>query len=812
MPVGLEFIAVIAALIVGVVVVVMVAVPVCRGIGWCIRQVFRFVVGEIGDAFRLIGAAIVGVLYVPLTILNLLIGRWSACAHYGRAIQSEVGTIGMCLYRIVIGHPVRLVGLSGLTEGLERRLPAVVKAAPTSDNPSARTGQFYGYNITGSLAGGGSGAKLYIAVPDQVKFAAFQRDGINNVGQVVIKSFSLQDGSSLPQIVRESRSLDAAKRLGLILDHSLTPERFYYVMRYVPGESLSLTTKKLHGTSPQGGLGDSQLRAALGIECDLVSTLSTYHQGGLWHKDVKPDNIIIDGGSSPRAHLVDFGLVSSLRSAMTLTTHGTEYFRDPEMVRMALKGVKVHEVDGTRFDIYAAGAVLYSMIEDSFPAHGALSSVTRRCPEAVKWIIRRSMTDYDKRYTSADAMLADLQAVAAAPDPFAVKPVELPSMGGAFEAPAAVVDPAPQAAAQAAAAAVPPGPAQVAAAAAAAAGAAAAGAFAHVGFKPGDWSNEPPRGRRAPRIRVANWWSGRTEVEPGEADSPRDFASMIGDMAERSARQARAAVQAAMAGVQAGMGQRGPVRHEPVTPWQPKAGPRAKAQEQLRSARARVAAARERARARVGVGAMRGISLGRQNSGAKGVATAILVFMGGCVFLGTMLLSSRRPVPTIVVNGDTFPSAVAGGHARHANSRRVREPEAAPLPVNVDARVLVINDVRRPWGETVTKSVNDLMERLTGAGISTVGEGPSAEAPDEAADVELAATARLILDGTQTPVDAPQAPAKFASWFEEKHPEVDAVLWISLPVGSEQPRFDVFTGAKKAEKAEAVRQVTMAGR
>jgi hypothetical protein len=35
---------------------------------------------------------------------------------------------------------------------------------------------------------------------------------------------------------------------------------------------------------------------------------------------------------------VDFGLITPLRSAMTLTTHGTEYFRDPEMVRMALQG------------------------------------------------------------------------------------------------------------------------------------------------------------------------------------------------------------------------------------------------------------------------------------------------------------------------------------------------------------------------------------------------------------------------------------------------------------------------------------------
>jgi len=83
------------------------------------------------------------------------------------------------------------------------------------------------------------------------------------------------------------------------------------------------------------------------------------------------------------------------------------------------------------------------MMEDSFPAHGMLSSVSKRCPDAVKWIIRRAMTDYDKRYTTADAMLADLRTVAAASDPFAVKPVDLPSMSGVALDPAAMPRPEP---------------------------------------------------------------------------------------------------------------------------------------------------------------------------------------------------------------------------------------------------------------------------------------------------------------------------------------------------------------------------------
>ncbi|MCW5764388.1 MAG: hypothetical protein KIT68_00265, partial [Phycisphaeraceae bacterium] len=297
------------------------------------------------------------------------------------------------------------------------------------------------YEIIGSLPGGGSGGRLYVARPTPMKQAAFERQGfgaIGTVGDVVIKSFSVREGSSLPQIVRESRALEAAKKLGLVLEHELTPERFFYVMRYVPGDSLGIVATRLHAASGTGGLDDSGMRRVIGYAVDLVSTLDQYHRSGLWHKDIKPDNIIVstlDG----RAHLVDFGLLTPMRSSLTLTTHGTEYFRDPEMVRMALKGVKVAEVDGGRFDVYGAGAVLFSIVENSFPAHGGLSQITRRCPDAVRWIVRRAMADYDKRYPTAALMLADLRCVASAPDPYAVKPADLPSMSNAAAIPAEAV-------------------------------------------------------------------------------------------------------------------------------------------------------------------------------------------------------------------------------------------------------------------------------------------------------------------------------------------------------------------------------------
>ncbi|MEM0984510.1 MAG: protein kinase [Planctomycetota bacterium] len=426
--VGLALVAGVIALLVWLVILF------SRGIAFGVGHVARYVGGMIGDSFRLVGAIIAAVIFVPLIVVQVFIGRWSASAHFGRALMSEIQTAGVCTYRITVGHLARFLFLGAALDGIERRLPRAIADAPGADKPKRATGMFEHYTIVASLKGGGSGGKLYIAEPDQIKKAAFERSGQADVNRVVIKSFSVADGSSVPQIVRESRALEAAKRLGLVLEHELDDHRFHYVMRYVPGESLSAVTERMHAQAEGGALSNDCVKRALAYVADVTQALGHYHEHGLWHKDVKPDNIIIDEHAKaegrPRANLVDFGLVTPLRSAMTLTTHGTEYFRDPELVRQALRGAKVHQIDGARFDVYAAGAVLYSIIENEFPAHGGLSQVSKRCPESVRWIIRRAMTDYDKRYPTAQAMLADLQTVLAADDPFSVKPAQLPSMGG----------------------------------------------------------------------------------------------------------------------------------------------------------------------------------------------------------------------------------------------------------------------------------------------------------------------------------------------------------------------------------------------
>ncbi|MBL8746022.1 MAG: hypothetical protein JNK58_06665 [Phycisphaerae bacterium] len=739
--------------IVAVIAVVYLAAPVFQGIAWLLtnsgravvavfRHLFRFIFGMAGDFVRAIGGVITSIVLVPLIIVNVIIGRWSAAGHYGRAFQDEIVGIGHGLYRFFIGHPAKFFLLGGLVEGIEQRIPQAVAQSPGADRPSARTGEFEGYTIVGSLQGGGSGGRLYVAEPDERKRAAFARAG-RDVKQVVIKAFSLADGSSLPQIIRESRALEAAKKMGLILDHELTDARFFYVMEYIPGDSLTIVTKRLHAEGGPQGLGTRQLFPALGMISDLLAELDRYHKGGLWHKDVKPDNIIINQG---RAHLVDLGLVTPLRSAMTLTTHGTEYFRDPELVRMALRGAKVNEVDGVKFDIYGVGAVLYSVIENSFPAHGGLSQITRSCPEALRWVVRRAMADLHNRYATSLEMLADLRTITAAPDPFMLKPADLPSVsGGGYVAPAAYVDefagvvpaPPPVAAARS------PEPKQ--------------GFVFEVNAGVGTPTPTPtpphaPAERRRPRISITDWWTGRyaagDEANPGFSGFDP---SRLGKDAERVAREAAAAAAAGME--HAARVIRGNAGATPVPPR----GPGRSAQEQLAAAHDRVRRAQQRVAGRLSRGAF-ATSFHRSSRFStrpnKGVAGAFFVFL-------TVMVAIPMALVVVTLNKQNNPASNGAQTVDFDPARAIQistNTGQVTIPINSDG-ALAIGELSAASHGTHSSTVT---EKRGGARISTdiselnkVGERVS-DFFDRLRDRSAATSATAT---EPTPAPAPQPPA-----------------------------------------------------
>lgn len=767
-----ELFVILAILVGGAIVVaglVYLLVSVFRALGVVIGRFFTFIGHTIRDLARAVGAVIAAVVISLLCVGNIIIGRWSAAAHFGRAVRSEFHTCLACMYRFLVANPLHLFGLEGVTEGLERRLPQVVADAPAPEPSRSARAKFEGYTIVGTLAAGGSGARLYIADPDTMKRAAFERAGLANVGQVVIKAFALDDGSSLPQIVRESRALDAARRLGLILDHELTPQRFYYVMRYVPGESLSHVTKRLHAMTGPDGLGPREVRNALSYTADLLATLAAYHRGGLWHKDVKPDNIIVDTrpGGTGRAYLVDFGLLGSLKSAMTLTTHGTEYFRDPELVRLAVKGVKVHEVDGTRFDVYGVGAVLFSMIEDGFPPHGGLSQVTRKCPDAVRWIIRRAMADYDKRYSGAEEMLADVRAALSAEDPYSVKPIDLPSVRGG-PAPIAGVVPPANAAANVAASEARGGPINSIAHAVAA----GAAAFAHAVTPHG--ANASARSAHAqPKVQVLNWWTGRSRTEHPTADAATPAA--IAAVAQQEWIEQRIHQASLAPGV--------PLQQSAFSP--DLSGIRHGATR--RSAQAQLAAARERvenARARAQQRAQRLRAPARQaDTGPNvGVGIAIVVVAGlavGAYSLTPVRRASTGAAATVVqlptVDERTVSLGPGGSLVLMSDpTAPVRDVSDMPATATLDgdaSRVLIVVDALPPVPAALSAAAARVASSLSAAGAEIVGMGGG-----DSDEIEWLASARAAMGAS--PADNADAPERIRAFFEA-HEDAAAIVWMS---------------------------------
>ena len=225
---SLPIVAIIGALLGAVVltgIVMFVIVPIFKGIGFLLGHFGRFIGGMFRDTFRFIGAIPAAIVFSTLSVLNVIIGRWSASAHFGANVQHEIKTMASCLYRVVIGHPLRLIGLGSMLEGIEERVPAAVAEAPGRERPSRRIGQFDGYTIVGSLPGGGSGGRLYVAEPSPAKRERIVRQMGRCPDRVVIKSFAIGDGSSLPQIVRESRARRGARQIGLIIEHEQTHHR-----------------------------------------------------------------------------------------------------------------------------------------------------------------------------------------------------------------------------------------------------------------------------------------------------------------------------------------------------------------------------------------------------------------------------------------------------------------------------------------------------------------------------------------------------------------------------------------------------------
>ena len=129
----------------------------------------------------------------------------------------------------------------------------------------------------------------------------------------------------------------------------------YFVMALVEGESVASLVRRGPGRRPF-----DEIQRVL---CDVADALAFAHARGVVHRDVKPDNILIEG-TSGRPIVTDFGIARAAEadSRLTLTgvAMGTPAYMSPE------QALGERDVDG-RSDIYSLGVVGYQMLAGEPP-------------------------------------------------------------------------------------------------------------------------------------------------------------------------------------------------------------------------------------------------------------------------------------------------------------------------------------------------------------------------------------------------------------------------------------------------------------
>jgi tetratricopeptide (TPR) repeat protein len=166
----------------------------------------------------------------------------------------------------------------------------------------------------------------------------------------------------------------------------------------------------------QGALGiDETVR----IATQVLEALKSAHDAGVIHRDLKPQNIMIDNDGT--VCVADFGIAKSADAGgMTVTGQivGTPEYMSPEQA-------EGKEVD-YRTDLYSFGLVLYEMLTGDVPfkADSIISTLMLRLreppkppsmvrPEVPQWLDRMTMKSIERnvadRYATADEILADIE-------------------------------------------------------------------------------------------------------------------------------------------------------------------------------------------------------------------------------------------------------------------------------------------------------------------------------------------------------------------------------------------------------------------
>lgn len=215
------------------------------------------------------------------------------------------------------------------------------------------------------------------------------------------------DSASVRRFVNESRAVALLSNDHIvdIYDVAFTGKNKYLVMEYIDGITLREYMKR---NAPLG------LEKSLDFTIQILSALQHAHEKGVVHRDIKPQNIMVQANG--KLKVTDFGIaqVSDTKGSNSGVAMGTVYYISPEQAS--------GKTTTFSSDIYSVGVMLYEMATGKLPFEGdtplsiAMMQVNTKptrprkidpkIPQGLEQIIMRAMNKApEERFRSAKSML-----------------------------------------------------------------------------------------------------------------------------------------------------------------------------------------------------------------------------------------------------------------------------------------------------------------------------------------------------------------------------------------------------------------------
>jgi serine/threonine-protein kinase len=233
--------------------------------------------------------------------------------------------------------------------------------------------------------------------------------------EVALKLIKPEVASDKKTIERFSNELKMARKIRhknvcAMFDLGEEKGTHYITMEYVRGENLKSSIRRM---------GPLTAGKTLFIAKQICEGLSEAHRLRVVHRDLKPQNIMIDRDGNAR--IMDFGIARTIKGKGITGAGvmiGTPEYMSPEQA-------EVKDVD-QRSDIYSLGVILYEMVTGRVPFDGETplsiamkhkseepqnpGEINAQIPEGLTRLILRCMEkNKDNRYQSAEELRAELE-------------------------------------------------------------------------------------------------------------------------------------------------------------------------------------------------------------------------------------------------------------------------------------------------------------------------------------------------------------------------------------------------------------------